>query len=127
MYNAVIGLVVLYFGFLVVAVIIWIIIQAITGGRGRARARDLPPNLAVGFVSFVCAMVVSLVQKLWTNFIRVLNSGNVGMGGGRAARRRSQLASTADTPRAAGTYVCIVIQTHRHTRGNGFLPAHVYI
>ena len=109
MYNAVIGLVVLYFGFLVVAVIIWIIIQAITGGRGRAR--DLPPNMGVGFVSFVCAMVASLLQKLWTNFIRVLNSGNVGMGGGRAARRRSQPASTADTPRAAGTYVCIIIQT----------------
>ena len=66
-----------------------------------------PPKPGIGFVRFVCAVVVSLLQKLWTNFIRVLNRGNNGMGGGRGTRRRSQPASTADTPRAAGRCVLL--------------------
>ena len=151
MYNAVIGMVVLYFGVLAVMLIIFIFIVLITNIRNRVFHPNpgvgffhpnpgvgyFPPKPGIGFVSFVCAVLVSLLQKLWTNFIWVLNRGNNGMGGGRGARRRSQPASTADTPRAAGTCVLLyrltdILETvglylHMFTlctilfRGTGFL------
>jgi len=96
-----VALLVLYFVFVILAVIAFIFIQLITGGR--AGNRSLEEHLNIGFVGFVGGLLVSMKQGLWTVFLRVVSNVSSGMGRGRVARTRRP-ASTVDPPKAAGIY-----------------------